>query len=676
MRDADKTKEQLVNELGELRQRFVELEAAESNRKQTEERYRHLYEQSPIGIGLASPNGKVISGNKAMETIFGYSIEELKEINIADLYENLEDRKALIEAISRYGAVVNFPVRLKRKNGTPFDCLLTISQFHGLGSKSLFQTICIDITERKRAEEALRESEKRYRQLFEGVGDAVMVYSSQVRFLDCNEVAFQRYGYSREEFLSLGATDIVHPDFHQVMKDNQKRIWAGESTVVESAHRCKDGRVIPVEVSARRIEYQGESAVLGVVRDITERKQAEEALRASEEKYRALVENANEAVVVAQDGMLEFVNPKTIEIMGHSKEELTSRPFVEFIHPDDREMVVERHRRRLEGEEILDVYPFRVITKEGDIKWVEINVVLIEWEGRPATLTLLSDITERKWAEGELRKQTTRNELILQTAMDGFCVLDVKGKILEANHAISVISGYSREALLSMNIRDLEAVETPEETTKHINTVMREGTDRFETRHRRKDGRIVELEVSANFVNMDEESFFFSFFRDITERKRGEQTLLQREKELEIKTSNLEEVNTALRVLLKKREEDKTELEENVLFNVKELVVFYIEKLKGSGLNERQRAWVDILESNLNDIISPFSRRLSSIHLNLTPTEMEVANLVKNGKTTKEIAEFLNVSSHAIEFHRRNIRRRLGIQNKKANLRTYLLSMQ
>jgi diguanylate cyclase (GGDEF)-like protein/PAS domain S-box-containing protein len=132
----------------------------------------------------------------------------------------------------------------------------------------------------RQAQEALRESEQRYRHLFEGIGDAVMVHDSQGRFVDCNEAALQRLGYSREELLLLEAADIVHPDFHRVMRDNQKKVWAGKATIVESAHRCKDGRVIPVEVHARRIEYEGRSAILAVVRDITERKRVEEALRA------------------------------------------------------------------------------------------------------------------------------------------------------------------------------------------------------------------------------------------------------------------------------------------------------------------------------------------------------------------------------------------------------------
>ena len=147
--------------------------------------------------------------------------------------------------------------------------------------------------------------------------------------------------------------------------------------------------------------------------------------------------------------------------------------------------------------------------------------------------------------------------------------------------------------------------------------------------------------------------------------------------EVEVKKhrDHLEETNTALRVLLKRREEDKVELEEKVLSNVKDLVLPYLERLQKTSLNPSQMSCLGILESNLNDIVSPFSRKLSSKYLALTPTEIRVANLIKEGKTTKEIAEFMNLSDKTIQAHRDNIRKKTGIKHKKRNLRTYLMAL-
>jgi PAS domain S-box-containing protein len=163
--------------------------------------------------------------------------------------------------------------------------------------------------------------------------------------------------------------------------------------------------------------------------------------------------------------------------------------------------------------------------------------------------------------------------------------------------------------------------------------------------------------------------------RDITETKTLEQALRRREKELELKTASLEEANAALKVLLKRRDEDKIELEEKVLSNVKELIVPYVEKIKKSHMDERQMGLLGIIESNLQDIIAPFSRQLSSKFSSLTPKEIQVAGLVKEGKTTKEMAALLVSTTDAIEFHRKNLRKKLGLKNTKANLRSYLMSL-
>jgi DNA-binding CsgD family transcriptional regulator len=161
---------------------------------------------------------------------------------------------------------------------------------------------------------------------------------------------------------------------------------------------------------------------------------------------------------------------------------------------------------------------------------------------------------------------------------------------------------------------------------------------------------------------------------ELAERKRTEEALREREKELETKTSNLEEVNTALKVLLEQRDNDKEALKDKVLSNVNELIMPYVEKLKKDHLNPRQDTIVNILESNLMDIVSEFPLRLSSKFLSLTPQEIRIADLVKQGKTTKEMAELFRVSIKTIESHRDNIREKIGIKNKKANLRSYLAS--
>lgn len=163
--------------------------------------------------------------------------------------------------------------------------------------------------------------------------------------------------------------------------------------------------------------------------------------------------------------------------------------------------------------------------------------------------------------------------------------------------------------------------------------------------------------------------------QEINERRQMEASLRKREKELEAQSYHLQEVNTALGVLLKKRETDKKELEENVLINVRRLVFPYLEKLKKNLSDAKQETLISIMESNLNDIISPFANQFSSKYLNFTPMEIRIANLIKEGRKNKEIAELLNSSVGTILTHRHHIRKKLGLKKKKINLRTYLLSL-
>jgi DNA-binding CsgD family transcriptional regulator len=187
---------------------------------------------------------------------------------------------------------------------------------------------------------------------------------------------------------------------------------------------------------------------------------------------------------------------------------------------------------------------------------------------------------------------------------------------------------------------------------------------------------IRDVEVYSGPIRLHGKELLYSIIHDITKRKQVEEALRKREAELEIRASELQELNSALKVLLKRREEDQKELEEKVLSNVKQLVLPFVERLKKSGLDVKQDTYLKILESNLENIVSPFVRKLSSTYLGLTPTEIHVANLVKEARDTKTIAQLLNMSPRTVESHRQNIRKKLGLKNKKANLRTNLLSIQ
>ena len=162
---------------------------------------------------------------------------------------------------------------------------------------------------------------------------------------------------------------------------------------------------------------------------------------------------------------------------------------------------------------------------------------------------------------------------------------------------------------------------------------------------------------------------------EITTLKLAEESLIKREQELENQKQSLEETNVALKVLLKQREMDKLDLEQKFLINVKQMIFPYLDKLKNIRLNPRAKTYIEIVDHHLNDIISPLLQRLSAASIFLTPQEIQVAALIKDGKTSKEIAEILNVSDTTIHFHRKNLRMKFGLKNQKTNLRTHLMSL-
>ncbi len=262
-----------------------------------------------------------------------------------------------------------------------------------------------EIAERKQAEQALRESEERHRMLTQNSLTGIFIQQDGVLTF-VNDRLAEMGGYTPDELIGKELWQFVHPDDRDEARQKAFARVRGEPVPSRYEVRvlCKDGETLWVDLLAARIPHLEGMAIMGNVADITDRKLALEALRESEEKYRHVVENANEAIVVAQEGKLRFINPKAMEIMGLSHEEMIRRPFLDLIHPDDRPMVLERHQKRLAGESLPSIYSFRVVDSDGNVKWVEINAVALDWEGQPATLNFLTDITARRRMEEELLK--------------------------------------------------------------------------------------------------------------------------------------------------------------------------------------------------------------------------------------------------------------------------------
>jgi PAS domain S-box-containing protein len=291
---------------------------------------------------------------------------------------------------------------------------------------------------------------------------------------------------------------------------------------------------------------------------------------------------------------------------------------------------------------------------------------------------IVTDITERRRAEEAMRLSEQKYRELFEHANDIIFILDFEGRILSCNAAAANTYGYEREQLLRMGIGEL----LDRDYLSVMRAFIRRKTDLMDVQPPQEfltytqDGDAVWVEVNARIITENGRPVsVHGIARNITDRKKMEAALKKRERELEEKSRNLEDANTALKVLLRRREEDRAELEEKVLCNTRELILPYIENLKITPVDSHQRNQLTILERHINEIISPFLRTLSSKYPNLTPMEIKVVTFIREGRTTKEIAEILNVSARTVDVHRDNIRKKLGLKNKKANLRSHLLSL-
>ena len=696
MKDQSKTKQELLTELASLRRKIAEFEEVESSYKkaeeslrESEEMHRQLVENANCIIVKIDHEGRITFFNNHAQELFGYTLGEIIGKDVKILVPPIESTgrslEAMVDDVLRNpdGFVENINENILKNGDRVWISWRNkaIRDSHGdvVGILAIGQ----DITKLKLSEEALRESEQCFRSLFENSIDGMMVTVVDGSVLSANARMCEILGMSEKEIIDAGREGIAVQD---------ERLEAG---LKERAHtgrfrgeltlRRKDGSLVPVELSSCVFEDVNGTVKTGhVVRDITERKHSAQLLKQAYDDLEQRVEErtaetgrqaellnlAHDAIVVWDEaGKITFWNAGAQELYGWNKEQAMGNSILDLLRtkfPVPLPDIMDKAKRegRWEGE---------LVHTRKDGRRI---VVLSRWALRQDNaskhteiMEVNRDITAHKEDEEALRKAGAYNRSLIETSLDPLVTIGPKGKITDVNAATEEVTGYSREELIGTDFSSY--ITDSRKARTGYKVVFKKGFVRdYELEIRHRDGHTTPVFYNAS-VYKDWEgkaAGVFAAARDITERKQAEEELLR-------KSKALEELNTALKVLIDHYKNDQRELEERIVANIRVRIVPYIEKLKRTGLDVGQSALIEIIERSFRDISSPFLKLISAEHLRFTPKEVEIASLIREGKTTKEIAKILGIGKRTADSYRDNIRSKLGLANKKVNLRTYLLSI-
>ena len=508
--------------------------------RESEQNFRNSLEGSLIGIYIADKDWQPTFANKAFLDLFDYAnIDEVKVSPPHKRYtpESLADLKRRSETKLRGLPIPNqIEVAITKKDGTIRYLHIFLQEIFWDGKKQ-HQLFYNDITQRKQTEEQLKQSEEKFRLLTENSLFGVYI-NQDAKMVYVNTSFAKIFGYEPNEIAgNLSLKDLIHPDdIPSVMRRLQERL-EGKKEERPIAYRGikKDGSIFFIEVHGTSIDYQGKKAVMGTLEDITEREYAREELIKAREQYRTLIDNANEAIVVAQDGYLKFVNRTVLELFpGYSEKELMNTPFTDFIHADDRGRIIEKFRKRINNEPLSPRNEYRIIMKDGSIRWTDIGTALIDWNSKPASLNFITDITEHKRAEEMLRSEQIMLARTEGIAHIGSWAWDVASDTVTwSDELFRIFQWDPQEGAPSF--AEQSAIYPPEDMARlqqAVEAAVANGTPyELELRAFRKDGEtlsclargIAEMAMAGRAVRL------FGSLQDITERKKGETALLASE---------------------------------------------------------------------------------------------------------------------------------------------------
>ncbi len=527
---------------------ITELNKAEQARLESEERYRAAFITSPDAFIISTIDGQWVDINESFTRLTGYQREEIlgKQSSRINIWAFPQDREEWIAQLIANGVCESYETVLLSKAGSPLNALLS-SRIILINQVQHILTIAKDVTELKRTEQILHDSEERYRAAFFTSPDAVTISTINGIWIDVNDSFTKLSGYDREDLMGKKAGDVPiwvsseeRQQWIKILKEN------GQCDDFEATMRRKDDTLNIVLLSSRLITLNNEQHIFTIAKDVTEVKRKEQALRESEEKYRVAFQTSPDAICITSlQGDWIDINEGFTRITGFTIDDVIGRNSSEiniWTNPQDRQTLV----KGLQEHGVYENLETVSRCKNGSLITVLISARIILINQQPHILSITRDITQRKQAELALKESEEWHKAILQTAMDGYWLVDMQGRLLEVNDTYCRMSGYNTRELLSMQVSELDAVESSADVISRIRKMIALGENRFESRHRRKDGSVFDVEVSIQYRPVDG-GRIVAFLRNITERKLIAQKLA---KGLQEKETLLHEIHLRLQNFL------------------------------------------------------------------------------------------------------------------------------
>ena len=522
--------------------------------QESEQKYRNLSETSPNSIVLLDYEGYVVDCNAKSEELLGLSRNVIIGKNILELYNIPENKiswlKEMFKRIRK--GEVNYPLAIEHigKNGE----LNWIETYHSLvkiGEKTFIQTVIQDITIRKNAVEQLRNSELKYRHLFETTPYAIALLDMGGIIVDSNTNIEEFFGYKKDEYIGNAFINTLKTKTEQEKTIIEKLLDGKSPEPYELRIIRKDGELLWVLMQASLVQGPDGALIQLVMQDINEMKNAQQQLERSEERYRIVAEQALMGVVIIQEGKVVFTNQMLRGIFGDLESisnDFSVKKFFKLIHPDDQKKALNQFMLLSEGGDInLSGYQYRLLNKEGDLKWFDIYARSLQYQRKKTILVTLVDVSERKDAEEKLLESEEKHRLITDNLNDMICIVNSRARFEYINEdVVKKITGHSNELIGTSSLKIIHP-EDLETAMKGLQTAIKEGEAKNTIRMFKKNGDTIWMDIHGKaFKDKDGTIKGLLIGRDITENKAIEEKIEESEEKYRLITENAGDVITIL----------------------------------------------------------------------------------------------------------------------------------